>query len=448
MARLTISDVKTTWGITDTYDIVNAIRNDESGFHDYIPLANAENVAEVGAAIMGNPTVQNQFINSLVSRIGLVVIRSALLQNPLKKFKKGQMPQGYTIEEIFVDITRAHKYDPERAEQEVYKRETPDVKVLFHEQNRREFYKQTIHRSDLKMAFVSWGKFENFITKIINSMYSSAEVDEFKYMKLLIDNYYSKGLFNIVPVNKPDTETNTREFVKKVRAMVTKMTLPQGSRDYNSLAVHTRSDLEGLHLFIDADLNAELDVDVLAKAFNLERSTFLANVTVIDGFASSGLEAVLVDRDFFMVYDVEYLVKMKENEEGLYYNYWLHVWQILSTSRFANAVAFVSGDVPPVTQVIVDPVIASVRQGREQEFSAIVRQTDNEAYDITWSVEADRGSSLASGTTINADGVLTVGETQTGTLVVKATTSYETEGEEPTSIEVVGESVVSVIENI
>ena len=185
---------------------------------------------------------------------------------------------------------------------------------------------------------------------------------EFKYMKLLIDNYYSKGLFNIVKVNKPDTETNTREFVKKVRAMVTKMTLPQGSRDYNSLAVHTRSDLEGLHLFIDADLNAELDVDVLAKAFNLERSTFLANVTVIDGFAKSGLEAVLVDRDFFMVYDVEYLVKMKENEEGLYYNYWLHVWQILSTSRFANAVAFVSGEVPPVTQVIVDPVIASVRQ--------------------------------------------------------------------------------------
>ena len=267
-------------------------------------------------------------------------------------------------------------------------------------------------------------------------------------MKLLIDNYYSKGLFNIVPVNKPDTETNTREFVKKVRAMVTKMTLPQGSRDYNSLAVHTRSDLEGLHLFIDADLNAELDVDVLAKAFNLDRSTFLANVTVIDGFASTGLEAVLVDRDFFMVYDVEYLVKMKENEEGLYYNYWLHVWQILSTSRFANAVAFVSGDVPPVTQVIVDPVIASVRQGRQQEFSAIVRQTDNEVYDITWSVEADRGSTLASGTTISAEGVLAVDESQTGTLVVKATTSYETEEEEPTSIEVVGESVVTVVENI
>jgi hypothetical protein len=58
-----------------------------------------------------------------------------------------------------------------------------------------------------------------------------------------------------------------------------------------------------LHLIIDADLEAELDVDVLAKAFNMDKTNFLGHVTVIDGFASTGLEAVLVDQDWFMVYD-------------------------------------------------------------------------------------------------------------------------------------------------
>src|SRR5690554_4034384 len=98
--RITINDVKTSLGITETYDIINAIRNSQGdAFQRYVPLASKDNVAEVGAGIMINQTIQNEFITSLVDRIGLVVIRNVTLNNPLKKFKKGLMPQGRTIEE-------------------------------------------------------------------------------------------------------------------------------------------------------------------------------------------------------------------------------------------------------------------------------------------------------------------------------------------------------------
>ena len=60
-----------------------------------------------------------------------------------------------------------------------------------------------------------------------------------------------------------------------MRATATKMTLPSGSRDYNALAVRTRSEMADLHLIIDADLNAEIDVEVLARAFN--KTSFLGN---------------------------------------------------------------------------------------------------------------------------------------------------------------------------
>ena len=447
MARITINDIKDTFNLDHTYDLINAIRNESSSqFQQYVPMANAENVAEVGAGIQLSQTVQNEFITSLVDRIALVVIRSVSLKNPLAKFKKGMMPLGRTIEEIFVDITEEKQYDPEGAEETVFKREIPNVKTLFHERNRQGRYKQTIQEDSLRTAFISWGNFDSFVAGIINAIYNSAEVDEFKYMKMLIDNYYSKGHFTVIPVDKPDTETASREFIKTMRATARKMTLPFGSRDYNALAVHTRSSMENLHLIIDADLEAQTDVDVLAKAFNMDKTTFLGNVTVIDGFASTGLEAVLIDKDWYMVYDQMHKMRTIYNPDGLYWNYSYHVWQVLSVSRFANAVAFVSGDVPPITQVIIDPTILAIKQGRTHKFKPYVRANDGQEHDLTWKVVAHSGSTVSAGTSISADGELTIGANQEGELKVTATATYETgDGEDTETHEVVGESIVTVL---
>jgi hypothetical protein len=232
--------------------------------------------------------LQNEFVVNLIDRIGLVVVKKATLQNPLKKFKKGQMPQGRSIEEIFTDITKAQKYNPEDAETTLYKRVIPNVKTLFHERNRQDVYTQTISDEQLRSAFVSWSAFDNFLSSIINAIYNSAEVDEYESMKLVIDNYFSKGMFTVVNVLPPTDATSASDFVKKARAVARKMSLPNGSRDFNALAVRTRSEMNDLHLIIDADLEAELDVDVLAKAFNMDRTSFLGNVTIIDGFASTG----------------------------------------------------------------------------------------------------------------------------------------------------------------
>lgn len=444
--RITIDNIKTSLGLTNTYDIVNAIRNSSGdSFQRYVPLANAENVAQVGAGILLNQTMQNEFITSLVDRIGLVVLKSVSLENPLKRFKKGMMPLGRTIEEIFTDITKAHKYDPELAETTVFKREIPNVKTLFHERNREEFYKQTIQDSSLQSAFVSWGTFESFLSQIINSIYNSAEVDEFLYMKLLIDNYYSKGLFKVVSVDAPTTETASRALVKAIRAYAGKATLPMGSRDFNSLAVMNRVDIDDLHLIITADLQAEIDVEVLARAFNMKNTDFLGKVTVIDSFSSPGLQAVLVDSDWFMVYDVLQKMETIRNPQGLYWNYLYHVWQVLSVSRFSTAIAFVSGEVPPVTQVIIDPTILSIKAGNSFTFTPYIRATDSATHTLTWAIVPNAGTTIVAGTTVSSAGVLTVAALQEGQFTVTATTTYTT-GVDPDDVDhdVVGEAVVKV----
>jgi hypothetical protein len=145
---------------------------------------------------------------------------------------------------------------------------------------------------------------------------------------------------------------------------------------------------------------------------------------VIDGFASQGLQAVLIDKEFFMVYDNLQKLETVRNSKGLYWNYFYHVWQTMSASRFANAVAFVSGAVPAVTNVVVDPVIASLKQGSTFQFTAYVRATDGNTYTPTWTVLPSTSSTTKlAGTTIDANGNLTIDANQTGELVVRATVS-------------------------
>lgn len=409
MAKINMQDVNGMLGNETTAETLNMIRNEIGGaYAKAVPIANERNIGEVGIGINSLPEHRNSFLNQLVDRIGLVVIKHKSMNNPLGKFKKGTMPLGYTIEEIYTDITKAKKFDPTDAESTVFKREKPDTKAFFHQRNREEFYEQTVSQTELKAAFVSYQNLDNFVTGIFEALYNSAEVDEYLWMRRLIDNYHEKGYFHHVKVEAPTSQDTARAFVKKLRAYVRRLTLGMGSRKYNHTGVHTRSEMEGLHLFITADTEAEIDVDVLAVAFNMNKTDFLSKVTVIDEFENPDIQAVLVDQDWFMCYDNNIEMTNIYNPKNLSWNYFYHVWQTLSCSTMENAVVFSTADAPtpqPPTAT-VSPKTASVKAGESQQFTA---STDpSSATDISWEVSGN----TKTGTKITSGGMLTVDATE------------------------------------
>ncbi|QGH74206.1 major head protein [Bacillus phage vB_Bpu_PumA1] len=425
ISRSALTQFKETFG-ADTFDIINAIKNESPKLKEYYKdSVNAENIARFGAGLQNSQTLQNEFVTALVDRIAFQILRETFLINPLGKFKTGAMPYGRKIEESFVDITKEHEYDPEEAETTLFKRNIPDVKTLFHEVNRKGRFEQTIQEESLLAAFTNGAQFDSFLSQIINSIYNSSEVQEFLYMKLLIDNYYSKGLFKVVKVPPLDTEANLKKFVELTREHSLNMTLSSGSREYNAMSVHTRTNPDDLHLIITNKLRAKMDVNVLASAFNMNKTDFLGSVTSIDKFGVVDIQAVLVDANIFMIYDQVQKMVSTYNPKGLYWNYFFHVWQLMSMSRFHNAVAFVSGDVDAVTQVIVDPPLSEAKQNAKVNFTAHVRTTDDKTYTPVWSVETPAGVELDEGTEINQKGVLTVGANQEGQVTVKATVTYK-----------------------
>ena len=440
MSRITIKDVNDLWEVNDTYDLLNRIRNSASPtYQSYVPLANIDNVAEVGAGIQLLSTVQNEFIAALVERIGKVVIHNKIMNNPLKFFKKGKMETGRTIEEVFVDIAEEHLYDPDLAETEVFKREIPDVKTLFHEVNRKGFYKKTVQENSLQQAFTSWSGVSNLITGIINSLYNGNNVDEFEYMKALVDNYDAKGLFTVVPVTPITDESTGKAFIKKVKAFSNRFTFP--SRDYNAMAVKTITNKDDQYLLLPSDTEANIEVDVLASAYNMDKVTFAGHYTLVDKFGNPDIQAVLIDRDWFMVYDTLFKMRVASNGQGLYDNYFLHIWQILSTSQFANAVVFKSNTKNEVIKIIVDPLVSSIKAGREMQFTAYVRKTGVVDKPVTWTVEKADGTPVSdTNTKVDANGLLKVGSAENlGSLKVIASVK-----ESDTSTKF-GEAIVTVV---
>lgn len=426
-------------------DILNVIRNNASqNYQDYVPLAtkDAESIREIGAVIMDYPNLQNEFLSSLVNRIGRVIVTSKMYSNPWEMFKKGMLEFGESIEEIFVNIAKPFQYDPEVAESEVFKRVIPDVRSSFHVLNYKKFYKSTIQENDLRQAFLSWDGITDLISRIVDQMYTGANYDEFQTMKYMLAQKILKG--QLYPVTIPEvTSSNMKTIVSQVKGISNKFEFM--SENYNIAGVKNFSKKDDQFIIVNAQFDATMDVEVLASAFNMSKADFMGHRVLIDGFgeldtarlhylfendpnynevsstemvALNKIPAVLVDRDWWMVFDNMEQFTEQYNGQGLYWNYFYHVWKTFSSSPFANNAMFIPA-VPSVTSVTVSPSTGTVAKGSSLQLTANVTTQNFAPQSVTW-------SSNNSNVTVSETGIVTVGTNATGTAKITATSDYDT----------------------
>lgn len=349
-----------------TIDILNVIRQNAS--YDYqqnVPeVATANDIPKVGEVIYGTPAFANQFINALVNRIAIVRVQSATFNNPYTNLKKGYLEYGETVEDIFVSIAKAVDFNVEKAEKREFQRTIPDVRSAFHVMNWRVMYPVTIQDEDLRQAFLSVDGVQNLIAKIVDSIYTAAEYDEFLLFKYLLIKAISHG--KMLP-ESIGAGTNLSEAAVQFRG--TSNLLPFISSEYNEARVKTTTPKERQVIFMDAMFNAQFDVNVLASAFNMDKADFMGKLYLIDNWTefdnerfdviranSDGIEevttdelalltnvkAVILDDNWFQIYDNNNKFTEKYVASGLYWNYFYHTWKTVSNSPFANAVVFVT----------------------------------------------------------------------------------------------------------
>lgn len=393
-------------------DILNAIRNNASAnYRDYVPTADLsqESIREIGAIIMNYEALQNEFLTALINRIGLVLITSKMYTNPLAMFKKGTLEFGETVEEIFVELAKGFEYDPETAETEVFKRVIPDVRAAFHIMNYQKFYKTTIQQESLRQAFLSWTGITDLIAKIVDSMYSGAAYDEYCVMLYMLAINILRG--RLTPITVPSaTAANAKTIVSAIKQ--TSNMFEFMSPNYTTAGVHNFSVKSDQFLLVNADFDAIMDVEVLASAFNMDKAEFAGHRVLVSSFgnidrgrldkifaddpnynrltdaemaALAAVPAVLVDRDFFMIFDNLYKFTENYNGQGMYWNYFYHVWKTFSVSPFANAAVFVPGT-PAISSVTVTPATATVAAGQSINLTCVVATTNFAPQTVNWTV--------------------------------------------------------------
>ena len=400
-------------------DILNAIRNSASAtYQERIPVATQDNIREIGNAMMSYQATQNEFLNALVNRIARVIITSKSYENPLRMFKKGMMEYGETIEEIFVNIAKAHPFDPILAEKTVFKREIPDVAAVFHKLNYKNFYKATISQEQLRQAFLSVEGVTDLIARIVDSMYTGSEFDEFLCMKQLIVDDATRGRMYPVVIPTPSA-TTAKEIVTKIKAVSNQLEFM--SSKYNSMGVLNFSKKPDQILIMDAAFDAMIDVEVLASAFNMSKAEFMGQRVLIDDFGTlTGCVAALVDRDWFMVFDNLLSFTENYNGEGLYWNYFYHVWKTFSTSPYSNAIIFTT-TAQSITKVAVNGP-SSLKLGETGQYTATVTGTTLVPQGVIWTVT---GANTVK-SQIDWTGNLLVPPDETNTtLTVTATSVYD-----------------------
>lgn len=359
-----------------TIDILNVIRaNASEEYRDKVPEVTKENeVVRVGDVLYGYPRLANEFIGSLVNRIASVLVKSADFNNKFKSLKKGYMEFGDTIAEYFVQIAKAREFSPEKAEKREFKRTIPDVRAAFHVMNYKVQYPITIQNEDLRQAFTSFSGVEDLIAKIINGVYVAAEYDEFLLFKYLIIKAVSHGKMYPIGVDGSDI----KNYAVKFRGLANKIGFI--SSEYNAAGVHTNTKKSALHIFMDTDFNARFDVNVLASAFNMDKTEFMGKLQLIDDFTTfdndrfnvireasdcieevtddelalmSKVKAIMVDDEWFQVYDNLSAFSETYVASGLYWNYFYNIWKTVSTSPFSNAIVIVddTATITPITSL-------------------------------------------------------------------------------------------------
>ena len=431
-------------------DYLNAIRTSASTYYqENVPIAtyDAASVRDVGRIVLNSTTLTNEFYSALVNQFAFIFGSSKMFYNKWVDFKKGLIGLGELVEEFFVQIALPNNYNPDIAATEIFKRVIADVQTAIYRINVKTFYKTTINRPLLEMAFTTEGGMADLIGKVFTSMAAACEVDQMNAIKYLLARKILDGKIKTEPiaeVSGASTEANAKAAARQMKADFENFFFPR--TDYNEAGVmNWVNDKNDVSFMLTTSFGAAYDIEVLAAAFNLDYANFMGRVKRIDSLTNidftrlnaffdlpepiaefeedeidilDKVAAITFDNGLIQWYDRLYEWYEEPNGQSMEWQNWLHYWALIASSPFANAVAYVYSANNTLGTVTA---VTSPYNGKSISLPV------GSSLPLTWEVEGTgiyskavnfTSSGIVDGTfTVSPDGVLTVHKAKTATTV-------------------------------
>jgi hypothetical protein len=386
--------------ISDVSVILNTIRaTSSSAYQTAVPLATAENIVDVGKAVLGLPTtLQNEFIYA-ANKIGLTLIETTTYENPFMFLKKGKLEHGSTIEDLFIEMAKPHEYIAGTREGD----EVPDQYEIFKLINQAGFYStqlerqyaMTVHDNDMRRAFLSASGVGRFLSAMYESVRSGENRDDYIMTVALMARQIEKALTESPAVWKGEVKLITlynatlpldeSEPPVRIGAVTAETALQDKGflqfmanqfkkwsnrlrfirKDLNFAGVETHIPVENQRIMMLADIQADLDTNLFAWAYNEDRLQ-IGGFDQIDAWYSIGRNGattpaslpesisvksivkqgeskvlgVIYDPEMVKIYNKHRTTDVSRNARGHYFNTFTTVADIYACSPFKNFVVF------------------------------------------------------------------------------------------------------------
>ena len=331
----------------DNIQFLNAIRAVSSAeYKERIPTATQTNIQNIMTTIMEYSTTKEEFTNTILNKIVKTKVLNKAYENSLKFFKKEPLPFGKTIEGVFVDLIKAKNFNENfgtgnNEATSLLAKETPTVKVEYYSENFKHKYKLSISDEQLKSAFMSADGLSQMTQGLIRSATSSSEYDEYMMIKTLIGASVEKSV-EIQGLFKLDENAQAKKITKTVQALVNKFRFM--STEYNKQGVHTHCLPSECVIITTPDQLANLNVELLATAFNVPYAEMPSRIVVIDSFLDkqgnddADTVCIVADMDLVQFRNTLDTWETFRNPDGLMTNMFHHVWGSACGCGFVNAV--------------------------------------------------------------------------------------------------------------
>lgn len=360
---------------------LNAMRemsvDNGSIYHKYVPvITESTTIGEFGQPILdsANVNVLNDFVG-LLKKVVATAVYNKTFNNPLASLEGERMPLGQFIEDVYVNPAKARGFNVNDFAGLLQKYEA-EIATQYLSVNSDLQYQITITREKIRNAFTSWSNLESLITGMVNSLYNGAYITRYNQAKGLVLSAYTGNNIQVQQVSAVSDASTAKALVKTMRATFSKMQIP--STKFNAwnkvkggnLALKTWSDPEDVIVMISADLEANLDVEVLASAFNMSKADFLGRVIVVDDFSQyaddgsvavdgSAIQAIICDKAWFKIKTQDFAMDEFYNANNRTWQYYLNDVRMVNYSLFANAVVFATST-PSVPATNIEASASSV----------------------------------------------------------------------------------------
>ena len=427
---------------------LNALRemsvSSGSVYHQYVPIVDSNtDIGTFGTPILNNTPVMNEFMSMLVNRIVYTQFMNKYFRNPLQILEGDRIPLGYAGQEIYINPAKGRQYNVNDFAGLLQKYEA-DVKVQYTAVNMDLQYPVTVSRHKLKQAFVSWDALDSFISELSNSLYNGAYIDEYQFSKALVSSAFKSNQAQYLKVTAPSSEATSKAFIKSLRTAFLNMKTPSSS--YNAWAkvggygreIITWSNPEDIVFLIRNDILSEIDVDVLAVAFNMDKTTLLGNIIPVDNFDvyaddgtkqydGSNILGFIGDKSWFRIKRQDMYLDEFYNANNRTWQYYLNVTKMYNYSLFANGLVIATDDpdvdVSSMEFVETGTVSAPVEVVVNATKTLHIKTTPFSANEtITYTSSDSTEVSVAAGTD-NKTCVITGVKAGTGNYITASTTS-------------------------